>query len=116
MLVTEFIAAVRYHHSVSAQPDNTESFARLLETLAEHLKTEIVSLLSDGPKRLPELDAAVGDADEAAIAVSLRELDADGLVTRRVVPGPPLRVLYELTERGSAVAPALGALRSWLAR
>jgi DNA-binding HxlR family transcriptional regulator len=44
----------------------------------------------------------------------LRELDAEQYVVRRVDPGPPLRVLYELTERGASIAPALGTIAVWV--
>jgi DNA-binding HxlR family transcriptional regulator len=50
------------------------------------------------------------------LSAGLRELDADGLVVRRVDPGPPLRVLYELTAAGIELGPALRALATWCER
>jgi DNA-binding HxlR family transcriptional regulator len=41
------------------------------------------------------------------------ELAGLGLVDRRVVAGPPLRVQYELTEHGYAIRPAINELTSW---
>lgn len=43
----------------------------------------------------------------------LRELEAEGLVERRVVPGAPVRVTYSLTAKGRDLDPALRELRAW---
>ena len=52
---------------------------------------------------------------EETVSTALRELDGDGLVVRRVDSGPPLRVLYGLTPRGSELAPSLHVLSAWAA-
>ena len=67
----------------------------------------------DGPRRFSELLAELSTISEPAIGAGLRELDADKLVVRRVDPGPPLRVLYELTDAGIELGPALRALSAW---
>jgi DNA-binding HxlR family transcriptional regulator len=43
----------------------------------------------------------------------LRELEAEGLVERKVEPGAPVRVSYSLTDKGADLSPALRELRVW---
>lgn len=47
------------------------------------------------------------------LADRLGDLQVAGLVTREVQPGPPVGVLYRLTERGEGLRPAMDALRVW---
>ncbi len=88
------------------------SFADALVALAKHPSVRVMAALERGPLRLSEL--ATSTTEEAALTAALRELDAEGFVTRKVDPGPPLRVLYVLTERGADLAPALGKLAGWV--
>jgi DNA-binding HxlR family transcriptional regulator len=46
----------------------------------------------------------------------LRELETEGIVARRVVPETPVRVEYELTEKGRALEQALAAVGRWAER
>jgi DNA-binding HxlR family transcriptional regulator len=46
----------------------------------------------------------------------MKELESRGMVQRRVIPGPPLRVEYELSQMGRDLEPALSALQQWANR
>jgi DNA-binding HxlR family transcriptional regulator len=46
----------------------------------------------------------------------LRELEAEGIVERTVVPDTPVRVEYSLTKKGRALAPAVAAISEWANR
>jgi len=85
-----------------------------LAKLARHPNAAVLCSLDAGPRRQNEMLAEFGNL--TTLSASLRELDGDQLVARRVDPGPPLRVLYELTPRGSSLASALKALRDWASR
>jgi DNA-binding HxlR family transcriptional regulator len=87
-----------------------------IERIVGHASTAIVCALGDRSMRFVELADELPFVSQDAINISLRELDRDGIVSRRVDPGPPLRVLYELTLEGSALQPALGALTAWMRR
>jgi hypothetical protein len=50
---------------------------------------------------------------ERMLSDRLTELAAAGLVVREVYEGPPLRVVYRLTEAGAALEPALTELGGW---
>jgi DNA-binding HxlR family transcriptional regulator len=86
------------------------TFSNALVALGTHPCVALLRTLEGGSQQLSILAAENPTLTEAALAAMLRELDADGLIARRVDPGPPLRVLYELTERGKHLAPALGII------
>jgi DNA-binding HxlR family transcriptional regulator len=46
----------------------------------------------------------------------MKELEARGVVERRVLEGPPVRVEYELTRMGRSLEPALAELKAWAQR
>lgn len=60
----------------------------------------IVLSLEDGPLRFSEVKRAVGNITQRVLTQNLRLLERDGHLTRKVIPGPPVEVHYELTERG----------------
>jgi DNA-binding HxlR family transcriptional regulator len=74
--------------------------------------TILVNLLL-GKKRFMELSRLIPDATQRVLTLQLRELEADGLVTRRVFPEVPPRVEYEATDLARSVAPILANLRDW---
>jgi DNA-binding HxlR family transcriptional regulator len=88
-------------------------FVNALSALARHPNAAVICALSEGARRQAELVVNAGGLNEATLGSSLRELDGDGFISRRVDPGPPLRVLYELTPLGEALATSLRALREW---
>ncbi len=89
------------------------SFLHDLSTLGSNPNVRVLKMLRAGSLGFSDL---LGDsvATESALSEHLRELDRAGLVVRRVEPGPPLRVLYELTPAGARLAPTLEALATWL--
>jgi DNA-binding HxlR family transcriptional regulator len=76
----------------------------------------LLRTLIDGPRRFNEIADRFASTDGDELSVGLRDLDSGGLVARRVDPGPPLRVLYELTPLGAELAPALCVLGEWAGR
>ncbi len=73
----------------------------------------IVAVLLDGPARFNDvLDALPGLAPNI-LSRRLKHLAAEGILVARPYQRRPLRVRYELTARGAALAPAAGALADW---
>jgi DNA-binding HxlR family transcriptional regulator len=91
------------------------AFSDLLTKLAASPSSLVLAALEHGALRMSELTENDARLDEETLTAALRDLDAAALVARRVDPGPPLRVLYQLTERGAQLAPALGILTKWIA-
>ncbi|WP_091089351.1 winged helix-turn-helix transcriptional regulator [Micromonospora nigra] len=73
----------------------------------------ILGTLAQGSAGFAELTRALPGISESVLSDRLGELNRVGLVTRTVRQGPPLGVSYGLTERGTALLPALDALARW---
>ena len=73
-------------------------------------------LLQSGRLRFTEIGQAVPALSDRLLSERMKELEARGIVERRVLPGSPTRVEYELTEKGRELAPALGELKAWADR
>jgi DNA-binding HxlR family transcriptional regulator len=64
-------------------------------------------------KRFMELTRLLPNTTQRMLTLQLRELEADGIVTRHVYPQVPPKVEYELTPFGQSLAPVLISLREW---
>ena len=73
-------------------------------------------LLQGGPMRFSEVAHAVPELSDRLLSERMKELEARGVVERRVLEGPPVRVEYELTPMGRALEPALAELKAWAQR
>jgi DNA-binding HxlR family transcriptional regulator len=76
----------------------------------------ILRVLMDGPLRFSEIAQAIPELSDRLLSERMKELEARGMVQRTVIPGPPLRVQYELSVMGSELEPALTELQSWARR
>jgi DNA-binding HxlR family transcriptional regulator len=88
-------------------------YHRAVELVGKRWTGAIVQVLLPGPRRFSELAQAIPDISDRLLSIRLRELEFEGIVTREVFPDAPVRVEYELTAKGRALEPAVGALRHW---
>lgn len=65
------------------------------------------------PMRFRDLCKAIPDVSQKMLTATLRELEADDLVSRKIYPEIPPRVEYALTERGKSLLPLLNNLVDW---
>lgn len=86
---------------------------RALAVIGGKWKLPILWHLSGGAARYGELKRGVAGVTHMMLAQCLRELEADGLVSRRDYGERPPRVEYALTEKGNALLPALRELYAW---
>ena len=63
--------------------------------------------------RFKEIEKANPDISQKMLTSTLRGLEADGLVSRKVYPEMPPRVEYALTERGQSFMPVIRQLLDW---
>jgi DNA-binding HxlR family transcriptional regulator len=89
----------RYHHAV--------------ELIGRRWTGVILRMLLRGPRRFNELLAAIPGLSDRLLTDRLRELEAEGLVLRRVLSGPPVRVEYELTAQGQDLGQSVRAISIW---
>src|SRR5947199_10790848 len=76
----------------------------------------ILRVLMDGPLRFSEIAQAVPELSDRLLSERMKELESRGMVERSVIPGPPLRVEYELSRMGRELEPALSELQQWANR
>lgn len=69
--------------------------------------------LMDGPRRFCELTSLVDGLSDRVLSDRLRELEVEGIVSRAVYPNIPVRVEYQLTEKGRALNPVVEAIQDW---
>lgn len=63
--------------------------------------------------RFSKIQRAVADASPKMLSTSLRNLEEDGIVVRKVYPEVPPRVEYRLTERGEGLLASMEPLIAW---
>jgi DNA-binding HxlR family transcriptional regulator len=97
-------------------PGLCERFHQAIELIGGRWTGALISLLLRGPARYCSLREAVPDISDRMLSERLRELEAEGIVARIVVPETPVRVEYKLTPKGEALEPALKALGKWAER
>jgi DNA-binding HxlR family transcriptional regulator len=88
-------------------------YHRAVELLGRRWTGAILFVLRGGARRFGDIAAAVPGLTDRMLAERLKELEAEGVVTRTVIPERPVRVEYELTERGRALWPVLDAIAAW---
>ena len=76
----------------------------------------ILRVLMDGPLRFSEVAQSVPELSDRLLSERMKELEARGIVQRTVIPGPPVRVEYGLSEMGRELEPALSELQDWARR
>lgn len=98
------------------KPQLCTRFHRAVELIGGRWTGAVIQLLLNGRMRFAELRDAIPDISDRMLSERLRELEAEGIVDRIVVPETPVRVEYELTEKGRALEQALASLGKWAER
>jgi len=70
-------------------------------------------MLQGGSMRFSEIAQAVPTLSDRLLSERMKELEARGIVERRVLPDAPARVEYAVTDMGHELAPTLKQLKSW---
>lgn len=76
----------------------------------------IIWWLMAGERRFNQLQRDLGGITHRTLSKTLKEMEADGLVSRRDHGEIPPRVDYALTEKGRSLAPVLDAMHVWAER
>ena len=84
-----------------------------LSVIGGRWKPVLVCHLLDGRKRFGELRRLVPNATERMITLQLRELEADGVISRDVYAEVPPRVEYDVTDYGRSLESILVAMQVW---
>lgn len=84
-----------------------------LTLIGNKWKVLILRDLLEGVRRFGELKKSVTGISQKVLTANLREMEAQGLLTRTVYPEVPPRVEYALTETGETLRPILDAMVAW---
>jgi len=76
-------------------------------------KPIILFALKGGPRRFGELRREVPEAAQKVLTEQLREMEADGILARKIKTGKTPEVLYSLTSYGKTLMPILRAMAGW---
>ncbi|WP_217207357.1 helix-turn-helix domain-containing protein [Streptomyces sp. AC550_RSS872] len=89
------------------------SAARALDLVGDRWTLLIVRELLAGPRRYTDLHADLPGVSTDVLASRLKDMERDGIGTRRRLPPPGVAYVYELTSRGRELLPVLQALGEW---
>jgi DNA-binding HxlR family transcriptional regulator len=88
-------------------------YHRAVEIIGRRWTGAILRALLAGTRRFGEIRGSVPGLSDRLLSARLKELEAEGIVSRRVVPETPVRVEYELTEMGQDLAGVVHGIAAW---
>ena len=84
-----------------------------LSLIGDKWKVLILRDLMPGTKRFGELKKSIGSVSQKVLTAQIREMEANGLISRKVYAEVPPRVEYSLTDLGKSLKPILDAMKNW---
>jgi DNA-binding HxlR family transcriptional regulator len=100
------------HRSTACDADECP-IRDVLDRLGDRWTVLVMKELEGGTLRFSEVRARIPDISQRMLAQTLRRLEQDGLVSRRVFPTIPPRVDYTLTDLGTSMLVPLGEMIRW---
>lgn len=85
----------------------------ILDRVGDKWSMLVISRLGDGTLRFTELKRDIDGISQRMLAVTLRGLERDGIVSRTMYPVMPPRVDYTLTTLGRTLLDAASSLITW---
>lgn len=84
-----------------------------LSLIGDKWKVLILRDLMPGTKRFGELKKSIGSVSQKVLTAQFRDMEANGLISRKVYAEVPPRVEYSLTDLGKSLKPILDAMKNW---
>ena len=75
--------------------------------------TILLTLIYEGPLRYGELKREIAGITPKMLSSQLKELEEEGLISRKEYPEIPPKVVYSMTEYGMSIKPILSDLHEW---
>jgi DNA-binding HxlR family transcriptional regulator len=88
-------------------------FHTALELIGARWSGAVLQVIFKGAHRYAEIKAAIPGVNDTMLARRLRELEAAGLIERRVIDTSPVKVEYHLTVKGGELRPVIDELVIW---
>jgi DNA-binding HxlR family transcriptional regulator len=89
---------------------------QILNRVGDKWSILVIAMLDRGTQRFGELRREIDGISQRMLALTLRQLERDGLVDRTVYPVVPPKVEYALTELGSTLLESVRGLVDWAQR
>ena len=86
---------------------------QVLDRVSSKWTMLVILALTEGPQRYAALRRRVAGVTKKMLTQTLRALERDGLVRRRVYDTVPIQTDYELTESGRSLGAAVAVIRTW---
>jgi DNA-binding HxlR family transcriptional regulator len=88
-------------------------YHRAVELIGRRWTGAILRALQSGRMRFTDIAGMVPGLSDRLLSERLKELEAEGLITRTVYPEMPVRIEYRLTEKGRALGEVMDAIATW---
>ncbi|RKN82110.1 winged helix-turn-helix transcriptional regulator [Paenibacillus ginsengarvi] len=88
-------------------------FETAFELLGKRWTGLIIHVLMNGPMRFKDISSMIPDMSDRMLTERFKELEQAGIVVRNVYPEMPIRIEYELTDKGKALRPVMDAVHVW---
>ena len=88
-------------------------YHQAVELIGRRWTGAILRAMLSGSLRFSEIAATVPGLSDRLLSERLKELEAEGVVERVVVPETPVRVEYHLTAKGRSLLPVVEAIAGW---
>jgi DNA-binding HxlR family transcriptional regulator len=88
-------------------------FEAAFELIGKRWTGLIIRVLLSGKKRFKEIKDIIPEMSDRMLAERLKELEAAGILSRHVYPEMPVRIEYELTDKGRALEPVVYEMQKW---
>jgi DNA-binding HxlR family transcriptional regulator len=88
-------------------------FHYAVELIGRRWTGAILRALLNGATRYSDITSAVPGLSDRLLSERLRELEAEGIVSRTVIPEMPVRIEYHLTDKGESLDSVLSSISAW---
>ncbi|EHC5294662.1 helix-turn-helix transcriptional regulator [Listeria monocytogenes serotype 1/2a] len=88
-------------------------FESAFQLLGKRWTGLIINVLLTGPKRFKQVAAEIPQMSDRVLAERLKELEEMDICLRQVYPETPVRIEYELTEKGKALQEVMLEVQCW---
>jgi DNA-binding HxlR family transcriptional regulator len=88
-------------------------FEAAFEILGKRWTGLIIKVLLDGPKRFKDISESITGMSDRMLSERFKELEMTGILVRHVYPETPVRIEYELTEKGHALHITMNEVQKW---
>jgi len=88
-------------------------FEAAFQILGKRWTGLIIRVLLDGPKRFKDISEMIPNMSDRMLAERFKELESAEILTRRVYPETPVRIEYELTDKGRALEQVMDSVQKW---